>query len=215
MDEMEENRTVTSLEVQKKDCNRVSVFLDGIFAFGIHQDVLLKSGIARGDCLTAARIEEILGFEERRAAKEKAMRLLAVRSRSKKELMTRLRQAKFSTAAIEWTLVELERLKLVDDAAFAESFARNRSQTRPEGAFLLRRELQQKGLSDADVEGGVAAAFQERSERELAYELAHKKKEALKALPSEKSRKRVNDFLLRRGFDWELIKDILEDWERL
>jgi regulatory protein len=215
MNEMEESGTVTSLEVQKKDRHRVSVFLDGIFAFGIHQDVLLKSGIARGDRLTVSRVEEILGIEERRAAKEKAMRLLAVRSRSKKELMARLRQTKFSAAAIEWTLAELERLKLVDDAAFAESFARNRSQTRPEGAFLLRRELQQKGLSDADAEVGVAAAFQERSERELAYELARKKKQALKTLPAEKGRKRVNDLLLRRGFDWELIRDILEDWEQL
>lgn len=212
---MEESRTVTSLEVQKKDRNRVSVFLDGIFAFGIHQDVLIKSGIARGDRLTAGRIEEILGFEERRAAKEKAMRLLAVRSRSQKELAARLRQAKYSAAAVEWTLVELKRLKLVDDAAFAESFARNRSQTRPEGAFLLRRELQQKGLNDAEIEGGIAAAFQERSEREMAYDLARKKKETLKALPPDKSRKRINDFLLRRGFDWELIRELLEDWERL
>ncbi len=208
-------RKITAIEAQKKQNQRVSVFLDGEFAFGIHQDVLLQSGIAKGDELSEEKIAEILAIEEEKCAREKALRLLSVRGRSIKEIRDRLKLAKFSPAAIDSTVAYLQRLSLVDDAAFAESFGRHRTQTKPEGSYLLRQELRRRGLSEADVEKGIAAAFSERSERQVAYELAAKKKNSCGPLPEEKAKKRVHDFLLRRGFDWELVNDIIENWDRL
>ncbi|MBN2356226.1 RecX family transcriptional regulator [candidate division KSB1 bacterium] len=212
---MNQGRKVTAIEVQKKNTQRVSVFLDGEFAFGIHQDVLLQSGIARGDELSEQKIGEILALEEHKRAKEKALRLLSVRSRSIKEMRDRLRTAKFSADVVDGTIAYLQRLALLDDTSFAQSFARNRTQTRPEGAFLLRQELRHKGLSDHDVEKGIDAAFQEQSERQIAYELAAKKKKTLAYLAEEKAKKRLNDFLLRRGFDWDIVNDIMENWEHI
>ena len=65
---MAEMRTVTGIEMQKRDAQRISIFLDGEFAFGLHQDVLLESGIARGDRLSEERIEAILALEQKRRA---------------------------------------------------------------------------------------------------------------------------------------------------
>ncbi len=208
-------RTITAIEIQKKDPHRVSVFLDGEFAFGLHQDVLLESGIATGDELSDERIQQILDLEQRKRAREKALRLLSVRARSRKELHDRLVQAKFGQDAVQWALAELERLGLVDDSGFAKAFGQTRSITRPSGAFLLRQELRQKGLCDADVEKGIQAAYAEKSERGQAFEVASKRKRALASLPEEKARKRLNDFLLRRGFNWDLVTEIMEEWDRL
>lgn len=212
---MAEPRTVTAIEPQKRDPNRISVFLDGEFAFGLHQDVLLECGIARGDQLSEERIAAIQAMEERRRAKEKALRLLAVRSRSRKELSDRLRLAKFPAPAIEAALAEMERLGFIDDAGFAQAWGRNRTATRPTGLYMLRQELRQKGLTDEDVEKGLHAAFQEKSEAELARELASRRKKILATLPEEKAKKRLQDFLLRRGFAWELVHELIEAWEQL
>ncbi len=212
---MAERRTVTAIEVQKRDANRISVFLDGEFAFGLHQDVLLECGIARGDQLTAEQVEAILALEERRRAKEKALRLLAVRSRSRKELHDRLKQARFSTAAVEAALAEMERLGFLDDADFARMWGRNRTATRPAGAFMLRQELRQKGLADAEIEQGLQAAFQDQSEAEVARALASRRKQSLATLPEEKARKRLQDFLLRRGFGWDVVSALIDEWESL
>ena len=208
-------RTITAIEIQKKDPNRISVFLDGEFAFGLHQDVLLECGIAKGDLLSDERIQQILDLEERKRAREKALRLLAVRARSRKELGDRLKQAKFGQSAVEWALAELERLGLIDDGVFARAFGQTRAIVRPSGAYLLRLELRQKGLCDEDVEKGVAAAFAEKNERDQAFELAGKRKRTLAALSEEKARKRLNDFLLRRGFSWDLVTEIMEAWDQL
>jgi len=212
---MAEKRTVTAIEMQKKKVDRISVFLDGEFAFGLHQDVLLECGIAKGDELTAERIEAILALEERRRAKEKALRLLSVRSRSRKELTDRLNQAHYTPAAVESALAEMERLGFLDDAGFAKMWGRNRTATRPAGAFLLRQELRHKGLSDAEVEQGLQAAFQEQSEAEVARALAVRRKKILASLPEEKAQKRLQDFLLRRGFSWEIVSTLLGEWESL
>ena len=212
---MSEYRLITDIKLQEKRKDRFSIFLDGEFAFGLHQDVLLKSGIARGDKLTQERIDSILNMELARAAKEKAMRLLAFRARSKKELGERLRRAGFTDPLIESTIADMKRLGLVNDAEFALMFARNRMITKPVGEFLLRRELQQKGIGEADIARAVAEAYKEKSEYLFAKQLAAKNKKKQSKLDEAKARKRVSDFLMRRGFHWDLVKDVLEQWENL
>ena len=212
---MSQMRKITLIQLQAKRKDRYNVYLDGEFAFGLHQDVLLESGIAAGDELTAEQIDHILTLEDKKRAKEKALRLLAVRARSRKELSDRLRQAKFSIETIENTLHVLERLKLVNDAEFAVSFGRNRTVTKPSGSFLLRQELKVKGLNEEDIQKGLTAAFAEKSEADLAWELAVKSKKRYASQEELKAKKRVSDFLLRRGFQWDVVSDVIENWERL
>lgn len=210
-----DRRHITDIQIQEKRKDRVSVFIDGEFAFGLHQDVLLKSGIAKGDALSDEEIAEIRDMESRRAAKEKAMRLLAHRARSQKELRERLLRSGFEEAHIDWTLAELHRLNLLDDGEFAKMFARDRMLTKPVGEFLLRQELRQKGIQEADIEKAVQEAYAETSEYDYARQLAVKQKAKQLKLDPEKAQKRVADFLMRRGFHWDITKDIMEHWDSL
>lgn len=206
---------VTDIQVQVKRNSRYSVFLDGEFAFGIDQDVLLRSGIARGDELSEEQINKILELEEKKNAKDKAIRLLAVRARSKKEIRDRLQQANFNEQVIEWVIAELERLELLNDSLFAVMYARNRMVTKPVGEFLLKQELKVKGLSEDDIQKGVKEAYLELSEGKIARNLAVKTKKKYRNLNEIKARQKTNDFLLRRGFSWDIVNDIMDNWENL
>jgi regulatory protein len=208
-------RKITDIQVQKKRRDRVAIFLDGEFAFGLHQDVLLAAGIATGDELTPAQIESIQQLEARRSGKEKAIRLLAHRARSRKEIVDRLKQAGYAPQDIDWVIEELQRLKLLDDAEFARLYARTRMITKPVGAFLMRQELKQRGLADKEIENAVAVGYEEQSEREVARELAAKNKKKQVRLDEDKAKQRVADFLLRRGFHWDIVNEIIEDWDNL
>ena len=196
---------ITDLVPQKKRKDRYSVFLNHEFAFGIHVDVLLKTGIAKGDQLDLKKIREIQDLEEKRAAKDKALRLLGVRARSRQEMRQRLERSDFSEQVIEWTLNELDRLDLLDDTEFAKMFSRSRMVTKPVGAFYLKRELAQKGLSEKDIEIGVQEAYRETDEFTVARNLVAKRKKMLKNEDELHSKKRVSDFLQRRGFDFTII----------
>ena len=212
---MSRTKKITSIEIQAKRKDRFSIFLDGEFAFGIHQEILLKSGIARGDELDEKQIEQILSIEDEKKAKDKAFRLLAVRARSKKEIITRLAQAGFSERVISTVVEDLESHKFINDAEFATMFARSRMITRPVGVFVLRLELQQKGLTEEDIENGIEAAYKDIDEKSVAWELAKKRKKVVRKLEETKAKKRVSDFLLRRGFGWDIVKDIMEHWEQI
>ncbi|RPH98587.1 MAG: hypothetical protein EHM72_12690 [Calditrichaeota bacterium] len=206
---------ITSIQVQKKRRDRVAVFIEGEFGFGIHQDVLLATGIAVGDELSESQIDSIKRLEARRNAKEKAVRLLSYRARSSKEIFTRLKQSGFDQPDIEWVLQELTRLGLVDDAEFAHLFAKTRMITKPIGTFLLRQELKQRGVLEKDIQSAVAKAFNEKSEFAVARDLAVLQKKKQMKLDEQKARQRVADFLLRRGFHWDLVNEILEHWKEL
>jgi len=212
---MAETFKITSIEFQAKRKDRFSVFMDGEFAFGLHQNVLIKCGIAKGDELTQAQIDSIINLEENHAAKEKAMRLLAVRARSKKELRDRLKQTRFSSDTIDQILIELERIGLLNDAEFAKMFARSKMITKPMGKFLLVQEMKQKGLSEQNINEALDQAYLEKSESQIAFELASKRKQRYVDLEELKAKKRVSDFLVRRGFSWDIVKSILDQWQEL
>ena len=208
-------KTITQIVVQKKRKNRCSVFLDDEFAFGLDQDVVLKFGLKKGDVLTKHQIEEILLNEEKKKAKDRALNFLSYRDRSEKEIRTKLKDVGYEENIIEWVIGELKRLKLIDDQKFAQSYAQTQMITRPMGEYFLRKELKQKGIGGELIEETVSKIFQEKDQLTVAVELAHKRLKRFKNIDEIKAKKRVSDFLLRRGFSWEIVSQVLERWNEI
>ena len=203
---------ISEISVQKKRRDRFSVFIDNEYAFALHRDVLLECGIAKGDCLDEQQIKDILQLENLHKAKEQAMRLLAVRPRSRKELGDRLQQ-KYSKEIAEQVLARLQEIGLLNDAEFAIMYARSRLITHPQGSWLIKRELAQKGVAEDYIDTATNAAFAEKSEKEWAVDLAKKKMRTYRNIEEIKAKQRVRDFLIRRGFQWPLVIDILDHWD--
>jgi regulatory protein len=208
---MNAGRKVT--KIQYKNTNQVSIFLDDEFGFDLSAAVLVKSGIASGDILSPEQVDKILELEEIKRAKDKAMRLLAVRSRTKKEIIARLRKSKFSQRSIEFVIEELERLQLLNDAEFAQLYVRSRMAARPVAANMLRLELKRKGVNEESVENSILEAFKDSSEEKVALLIAQKIKKQLKQADDVKKKKRVVDLLKRRGFTWDTVNDVLKQWQ--
>ncbi|HDK36210.1 MAG TPA: hypothetical protein ENG82_04805 [Bacteroidetes bacterium] len=203
-------KIITKIEPQKGRKDRVSIFLNEEFGFGIHQNLLVDLDLYRGKALTDSRIEEIRQAEERYAAKERAFRWLSNRSHSRKEIAQKLKRAKFSEDTIERTLNELNRLKFLDDAGFARLYAHDRLLKRPIGKKLLKLELQRKGIDSETAETVVEEAYSETSEVEMAGMLLEKKAPAYNRFDPKKARQKAVNFLMQRGFDWEVISEVLE-----
>ncbi len=208
-------KTITEISVQQKRKNRCSIFLDDEYAFGLDQEVVLQFGLKKGDQLTEQQINDLLFNEERKRAKDRALRLLSYRDRSEKEIRTKLQQIGYDGAIIEWVIDELKRLKFLDDERFAQSFAQTQMITRPVGEYYLRRELKNKGLEEPLIEQTIEQVFQEKDQSVVALELAAQRKKRYGNLDEIKAKKRVSDFLLRRGFDWDVVAEVMERWEEL
>jgi regulatory protein len=136
---------------------------------------------------------------------ERALRLLAVRSRSRRELEVRLLRAGFEPGVVDDELIRLAGVGLVDDEAFARQLAEHHVISRRSGRRALVGALAAKGVSRQVIEVVVAGVGGDEDERAL--ELARERAPRLAALPPDKAFSRLSSLLVRRGYDPATARD--------
>src|SRR5258706_940277 len=199
---------VTNIERRKRDSHRVDLFIDGEFAFGINEEVLLRSGIRKGDSLTEEALEKIRASQESSLDRNRALRLLGGRLRSEAELRTDLLEHEFHPATIESVIEQLRALRLLDDRRFAQAFVHDARMRRALGRILLQLELRRKGVPEPVIRDVLDRAAQPEEEAvafEAASKLLQRYRASRKPTPPERQRNRAAQFLGRRGFDWQTI----------
>ena len=135
----------------------------------------------------------------RTSVKDRALRLLSVRSRSRSELRSRLLRAGYEPDEVESALTDLESVGLVDDERFARELAehqRRKGLGRRAGLAALRV----KGV-DSDLAERTVDEVQPEDDADLAYELASARLARLHALSPDVVHRRVLGFLIRRGYE--------------
>lgn len=187
----------------------MKVFLDNDFSFCLTAAILVKTGLKPGDKLRQRDVDELLRQQERHRLKEKAYQLLAIRAHSERELQQKLTQKGFGRDLIESVMADLRDQRLLDDREFASGYARSRLLTKPMGMKLLRQELWQKGISDEVIGQTLREVYSEKNPEEIARELVIKRQPRYSHLETTQKRKRLQDLLLRRGFEWDLINEIV------
>lgn len=199
---------ITALVVQKRNKKRVNVYLDQEFAFGLTMLEALK--LHKGQYLSDEDIAHLKALDEIEVAHERALNFLSYRPRSTKEVRDRLREKSLSDPAIDMVIERLEKAGLLDDHSFARYWVENRQQFNPRGGQALRHELKQKGISDEIIKDVIA----ETDEESAAYRAAQKRLRRYAQADEQTFRKRLGDFLARRGFSYSIIRDVLDRlWE--
>lgn len=191
----------------QKTQQRVNIYLDGQFAFGLDLDNFLKSGLVVGQELTDEQIEELVFKNDFQKLYDRVLRFISVRPRSKREITDYLSRKKTPEKLVEKIVDRLAAGGLIDDAAFARWWVEQRVTFRPKGKRALLAELSQKGVNREISEKVIN---QEINEEELARRAAEKKLRSLASLPSQERRQKMTNFLLARGFSWETIKKIID-----
>ena len=199
---------ITKIESQKRHKGRVNIYLDEAFAFGLEETVLLKHHLHVGDQITQKSIDELLLSEEKSRVKNKAILYLSYRSRSVAELTKKLQENGFKDSIVRKVVHDLFRVGLLDDKVFASSYVQTRMVQKPMAKALLKKELLLKGIEENLAIEAVEEFYGERSEMDVARELIQKKKFQHKKEDHKKMRKKMSDFLLRRGFGWDVIASV-------
>ena len=142
-----------------------------------------------------------------------SLRLLAATPKSVKELRDKLATKGFPAGVVDKTIETLEARGILSDRAFAQNIVARFTQGRPSGNRKISFELKRKGVP-SKVREEVLETLNSEEERERAREIAGGKWERFSKLDPEKRKRRVYDFLLRRGFDFQLVRDLIEELER-
>lgn len=196
-------KKITALVVQKRNPNRVNVHLDGEFAFGLAR--IVAAWLKVGAELSEEKIKQLQAEDAKERAIQQALLFLSYRARSESEIRQNLRKHEIPEDVIEQTLEHLRRDGLANDDQFARAWVENRSEFRPRSRRLMAMELRRKGLD----EESTSAALAQVDDEALAYEAAQKRAARFNALEWMEFRKKLSEFLARRGFSYSVIAPVV------
>lgn len=189
--------TITALSVQRRNPQRVNIYLDGEFAFGLAR--LVAAWLEIGQVLSDEKITQLQAEDAQEVAYQQALNLLSYRPRSAAEIRQNLKRHGADEVCMQQVIERLERSGLVNDAQFARVWVENRSEFRPRSQRALIYELRQRGVAAQEIEEAV----QELDNQELACLAALKHARKLKDFGLQDFRKKMYAFLARRGFSYQ------------
>jgi len=199
---------ITKILRRKTRSRTYQIYIDGARAFELSDDVLAEFGLRVGNEITEKAVEQIVTSEARSRAQHIAINYLSYRPRSSREVVQHLIRKGFSEDLAQRVAERLQKLQLLDDAKFASIFVRDRLSRKPVGRALLRRSLHEKGIAPNIVEQVLRDHISEEDQQKAAEQLASKRLRLAKAsfekLAPERKRKRLMEYLLRRGFSNEI-----------
>jgi regulatory protein len=143
-------------------------------------------------------------------ARNNAYALLRQRPRSEHEIRQRLKLKGYGEAVIERIVELLKKAGDIDDARFAGLWMESRMRMNPAGDVVLKHELRSKGVSDSIIEATLAEKAGKYDEYEVAFSMAKERFERFKKLDRQKAMKRVYDFMLRRGFNYDTVRRVID-----
>ena len=207
-------QTITLLERQKNNPERVNIYLDGEFAFGLNE--LDAAMLRKGQQLTEGEIDELRQKDAVVKAVDAAANLLSYRPRSTQEIRERLLKQSFNDVVADAAIDKLQRLGYLDDRAFARFWIEDRNRFKPLGRRALSFELRNKGIADSIIQEILEEIVDDHGG---AYEAAQKRVRQMRGTTKREFKQKIGAFLQRRGFGYEaanaalnqLIQEIADD----
>lgn len=194
---------ITALEIQKRNKERVNVFLDGVYRFSVNLMDAVK--LRKGQTLTDNDIAALKAEDDVVKAVESAVRFLSYRPRSISEVRRNLTEKQMEPPVIDAALERLSVLGYLDDEAFARYWVENRTSFKPLAPTALRFELRRKGISDAIITEVLEAVDPNAAARQAAQTQVKR----LRGQDRKTFRTKLSSFLQRRGFSYDVIREVI------
>lgn len=193
---------ITKIEPQKKNKNRLSVFVDGEFSFGADSFTILSHHLAEGDeisCDTLSNIKNTAVFED---AKNYAAKLISSKSYTVKAMKEKLINHIGDEEITEKTIDFLKEYKLLDDIDFARRYAHDLIHLKKFGIRQVKWKLKEKGIPDKIIDKTIQELDFDDTISENLESLIEKK---LKGNYDIKNIMKVKRYLASRGYSFDEI----------
>lgn len=196
--------TITALKTQKRNPNRINVYLDGEFAFGLSR--LVGAWLTIGQELSDEKIRQLKSQDEGEVALQKAMHYLEYRSRTQQEVSRKLTDLGYEEEVVSEVIDRLKKNQLLSDDEFAKRWVENRTALKPRGHRLMAMELRQKGVGETDIESALSDA---PDDEELAYQAMKHRFHRYAQMTYDDYQKKASAYLGRKGFSYDVISSVL------
>ena len=196
--------------IVKKGKNDVTIHFDDDTVMFLTIEVFLKSGLKKGDEISENRFSFLIEQNKLFHIKQKAFRLLGRRQHSSSELRRKLWNKDYEQKLIDEVIEDLSKNGYLDDNEFIREFVAEKSNTKNWSRKKIKSELIKRALNQNLIDKAFGEQPDE-SDFDNAMNVAKKKFELLskRNLEPKELRNKLSSFLFSKGFDYDLIKTVV------
>lgn len=207
---------ITNLEFQKKNKNRVNIYVDDVFFAGASLETVMKCGLKKGQQISKEELENFLLENELQKAVSSTIDLVSRFVKTEKEVKDYLKKKQYHESTISKTVEKLKEYGFINDKQYVESYISFKKNV--SGPNKIKAELFKKGISKSLL-SLVDEFFEEEDESAC---LAVAKKYMTNKEPSYENSAKLNRYLLSKGFDYADVSKVVrqmikegkdEDWD--
>ena len=205
-------RKILSIKRSTRYNDRIIVKLDDKSVFRVPEDAFVLNPFHVGETVTLDEIEDYDVKMRLQEAKDAAFKLLSFRMRSIAEMRKRLKEKSFSQIEIDYVIDKLTKLNYLNDVEFGKAFVKEKIKNKKIGPKAIKSELFPHQLSPDFVDELIESVYKKYKINDLITFHLKRKKIKKNAQMNKSDLSRLNNYLLRKGFEWDNINGLYVEW---
>lgn len=201
-------KVITKIEIQKRNKDRVNIFINGEFAFACGSELVYTHGLKQDKKVDLESLQEIVSEDNYLKCKNSALKIMERGYKTEKEMYDKLVLKGYEERTIARTMEFLKSYNMLNDEAYSRLYIRDKVKT--QGKNKIKNELLRKGIHKELLEEKLNEV-DSASEYNAAFKLAEKKYAVI--IKTEKDYRKIGkklwDYLLRNGYSGDIIEDII------
>lgn len=200
---------ITKIEVQKRNKDRVNIYIDNEYAFSISMELVYKENLKAKMEIDVDRLKDIADKEGYLKCKNTALRIIERTYKTEKEMRHKLKEKEYTDNQIDKTLEFLREYNFINDEYYAKAYINDKLASR--GRQKIKYDLIKKGI-DRNLIDERLSCIDSTDEKNKAFDIAKKKYNSLKKRESDtyKLSGKLYRFLMSKGYDYEIVKDVVK-----
>lgn len=200
---------ITKIEVGKRNKERVNIYIDEEYAFSISAELVYKENIKVKDKIDVDSLKKLADEDNYIKCKNTALKIIERTYKSEKELAQKLALKGYDDHIIKRTINFMKEYNLLNDNNYATMYVKDKSKN--VGKRKIKYSLLQKGIDEEVIESELEKINNDEIKAN-AYEMAYKKYKVLSKRENDnyKLTQKLYRFLMGKGYDFDLIKDVVK-----
>jgi regulatory protein len=200
---------ITKIEEQKRNKDRVNIYIDDEYAFSLSRETLIKEGIKVKDKVNLDKINKSAKEDNYLKCKNAALRMVERTYKTEKEIQEKLITKGYDIETVNRTIGFLKEYNLLNDENYARMYVKDKSKA--QGKSKIKYNLLKRGIEDKLIEEEISKIDCEEEEN-IAYGLAAKKYYILEKRETDnyKLSQKLYRFLISKGYSYDLSSRVIK-----
>lgn len=201
---------ITKIEVQKRNKERVNVYIDNVYTFSAYSELIYKENLKVNSEVDEEKLLRIAQKENVSKCKETALRIIERSYKTEKEMQNKLIEKGYDSESVGIAINFLKEYNFINDNNYVKMYIKDRIST--QGKQKIKYSLIRKGISD-DIIEEFLEDIESEDEKSAAIELAKKKYKSISRTETDRFKlwNKLCRYLVGRGYDYSVSKEVVNE----